>query len=214
MKPFSKNKLLIEKTISLYPLFWPRLYSTLRSYILPVSEIESLLPKTGSVLDVGCGYGFTSIFFALKNTKRQIIGSEIDNKRIILAKKISSNISNLSFITSDLINQRQSDFDAILAIDLLHHLSPHQKNCFLKSSFSKLNSNSVLIIKDINSRPLLKYLWNYLHDLIMTRFSRLYFQSPLQMKNLLAKNHFRIIKQGKYRHIFYPHVYYVCQKKS
>lgn len=214
MKHFSKNKLLIKKTIKLYPLFWPRLYSTIRSLILPVSEIESLLPKTGSVLDVGCGYGFTSIFFALKNSKRQIFASEINTKRIILAKKISSAIPNLSFETSDLINQRQPHFDAILAIDLLHHLSPRQKNSFLKSSFSKLNSNSVLIIKDINSKPLLKYLWNYLHDLVVTRFSRLYFLSPMQMKELLVKNHFRIIKQGKYRHIFYPHVYYVCQKKS
>jgi len=200
--------------INLYPLFWPRFYVFLRSIILPVSQIETLLPKKGLILDVGCGYGYTSVFFALKNKNRKIIGSEINKKRVLVAQKISASFSNLSFKTSDLIDKNKISFDTILSIDLLHHINPSQKELFLKDSFSKLKPNGFLIIKDINTKPLLKYFWNYLHDLIMTRFSKLYFLSSSQMENLLIKNNFKIIKKGEYKSLFYPHVFYVCQKNS
>lgn len=206
------NKHLIKKTIKLFPLFWPKIYAYLRSLILPISKIETLLPKKGSILDVGCGYGFTSIFFALKNKKRQIFGSEIDLKRVLLAKKISKSISNLSFETSDLINKNKLKFDAILAIDLLHHINFSQKNTFLKDASLKLKPKGFLIIKDINTTPLYKYFWNYIHDSIMTKFSKLYFLSSNQIEDLLIKNNFKIIKKGKYKNLFYPHIFYVCQK--
>lgn len=197
--------------INLYPLFWPRIYVFLRFLILPVLKIDKLLPQKGSVLDVGCGYGFTSIFFA-KNKKRKIIGLELNSKRIAVAKKASSHISNLYFETSNLIDNNQSKFDGILAIDLLHHINLSNKNIFLNDSFLKLKKNGLLIIKDINNKPLLKYYWNYLHDLIMTKFSPLYFLSDFQLEKLLIKNNFKIIKQGKYFSFFYPHIFYVCQK--
>ena len=205
---------MIKKTISLYPYFFPKIYSIFRSIILPVAKIEALLPNKGTVLDVGCGYGFTSIFFALKNKNRKIIGSEINSKRVLVAQKISTKISNVSFKTSNLINQDKMVFDAILAIDLLHHINPQQKNIFLQDAFLKLKPNGFLIIKDINTKPIFKFYWNYFHDLIMTKFSKLYFLSSPEMKNLLIKNNFKIIKQGKFFNFFYPHVYYVCQKKS
>lgn len=197
--------------INLYPFLWPRLYVFLRFLILPVFKIDKLLPQKGSILDVGCGYGFTSMFFA-KNKKRKVTGLELNSSRVALAKKVSSNMTNISFETSNLIDNNQLKFDAIIAIDLLHHINPLQKNIFLKNSFSKLNKNGVLIIKDINNKPLFKYYWNYIHDLIMTKFSSLYFLSDLQLESLLIKNNFKIIKQGKYFSLFYPHIFYVCQK--
>ena len=208
------NTSLIKKTINLYPYFFPKIYSIFRSIILPVSKIESLLPKKGIILDVGCGYGFTSIFFALKNKNRKIIGSEINEKRVLIAQKISTSISNVSFKTADLIDKNKTSFDAILAIDLLHHINSSQKDSFLQDAFSKLKPKGILIIKDINTQPLFKYWWNYFHDLVMTKFSKLYFLSSSEIKNLLIKNNFKIIKEGKFLNSFYPHVYYVCQKNS
>lgn len=199
--------------INLYPFLWPKIYVFFRTIILPIDKIEKLLPAKGLILDVGCGYGLTSIFFA-KNKNRQIIGSEIDKNRIILAKKISSSIPNLSFKNSDLIGQSKLKFDAILAIDLLHHLNPLQKKHFLKDSFSKLKNDGILVIKDIDTRPLTKYFWNYFHDLLMTKFSRLYFLSSAKTQKILNQNNFKIIKKGLYHNFLYPHIYYVCQKNK
>lgn len=207
-----KNRKLIFKVINLYPLVWPKCYAIFRSLILPVIEIEKLLPSKGKVLDVGCGYGFTSIYFALKNKNRTIVGSEIDNNRIVLAKIISKDIKNISFKTSNLINEKHEKFDAILAIDLLHHVSHHQKKIFLKEASKNLNPSGYLIIKDIDKKPLFKYFWNYLHDLIMVKFDKLYFYSSNQFEDLINKSGFKIIKKGKFKNFLYPHIFYVCQK--
>ncbi len=199
--------------IKYYPCFWPKIYVFCRSLILPIDQIESLLPDKGSILDVGCGYGLTTAFFAL-NKHRQMLGLEINSKKISLAQKIFSTFPNISFETADLLSTQKKSFNSILAIDLLHHLNPSQKDQFLKDAFQKLENSGTLIIKEINTKPLLKYLWNYFHDLIMTKFSSLHFLSTLELKKLLNKHHFKIIKKGMYKNFLYPHTFYVCQKNS
>ena len=83
---------MLSKIIKLYPSFISRLYTNLRKYILPIQKIEKYIPKKGTVLDVGCGYGLTSIYFALKSKNRKVIGLDLDKKRIIDARKASKNI--------------------------------------------------------------------------------------------------------------------------
>lgn len=209
-----EDRRLISEVISLYPLFWPKLYALLRSLILPVNEIEKILPAKGRILDVGCGFGFTSLYFALKNSNRFVVGSEISAKRITLAKRISKEVKNIAFKTSSLIEEKNEKFDAILAIDLLHHISHEQKKHFFKKASNNLSPNGLLIIKDIDKKPTFKYIWNYLHDSLMVKFAKLYFYSSDQHKNLILKSGFRIIKYGKFKNLLYPHIFYVCQKTS
>lgn len=191
-----------------------KLYTFLRFKILPIRKIEKLLPKKGLVLDVGCGYGVTSIYFALKNKNRQIVGSELDSKRVKIAKKNSRDIKNLTFKKANLIDNEKVKFDCIVAIDLLHHISDLEKQKFISKAKEILKNDGTLIIKDIDKKPFLKYFWNYFHDLLMTKFSRLYFFSSKDFENLLIKNNFKIIKKGKFKSFFYPHIFYVCQKNS
>jgi cyclopropane fatty-acyl-phospholipid synthase-like methyltransferase len=143
-----------------------------------------------------------------------MFGLEINSKRVNLAQKIFSSFSNLSFKTTNLLSIQKKSFDSILAIDLFHHLNLSQKNQFLDDSFQKLKNNGTLIIKDINTKPLLKYLWNYFHDLVMTKFSSLHFLSVSNMEKILKQHHFKVIKKGIYKNFLYPHVFYVCQKNS
>lgn len=212
MKLFSKNKLLIKKTIKLYPLFWPKLYSTLRSLILPVSEIESLLPKTGSVLDVGCGYGLTTVYFAQQSPLRHMEGIELNRQRIKIAKIASKKINNIHFSVDDLANKQQGNYDAIVAIDLLHHLNQYQKNQLLSKCYDLLKPDGTLIIKDINTSPILKYIWNYVHDYLMTFGSTLAFLKSTDMIRLIENFNFKIITVNSIPNLFYPHIIYVFKK--
>jgi 2-polyprenyl-3-methyl-5-hydroxy-6-metoxy-1,4-benzoquinol methylase len=191
-----------------YPLFWPRCYAFIRTRILPIDKIERFVPE-GRVLDAGCGFGITSIYFALKNLKREVIGSEISEERIRIAKMISSEIPNVCFRVESLIKSGEEKFDAIVAVDLLHHINNKEKEDFVRESRNRLNKNGILIIKDIDKKPLFKYYWNYLHDKIMTR-ERLYFYSAKQMKEMLEKNGFKIKEIRRIKSLFYPHVLFVC----
>ena len=206
----------------LYPWIWPRIYAYIRAKILPISKIEKYVPE-GDILDVGCGYGITSIYFALKNNKRDVTGSELQKKRVRTANKASRNIDNVSFEARNLIESNKNaqtkfgtlknkffkGYDAIIAIDLLHHISNKEKDIFIKECKKRLKKKGLLIIKDIDKKPFHKYLWNYVHDLLMTK-DKLYFYSLKQMKSLIEKNEFKIIKIKKLRNIFYPHVLFVC----
>ena len=199
---------LIINIVNSYPLFWPRFYAFIRTKILPIEEIERFVPE-GRVLDVGCGFGITSIYFALKNIKREVIGSEISEERIRTAKMISSEIPNVCFKVESLIKSGEEKFDAIVAIDLLHHINNKEKEDFIKESRNRLNKNGLLIIKDIDKKPLFKYCWNYLHDKLMTR-ERLYFYSAKQIKELLERNKCKIKEIRRIKSLFYPHVLFVC----
>lgn len=197
--------------INLYPLLWPKIYVFLRSIILPLSQIETLLPKNGSILDIGCGYGFTTIYFAKKNKNRILTGSEINSDKINIAKQASKNIKNISFKVNNLLPKNKK-FDTIIAIDLLHHISTIEKEIFIKNCNQSLNKNGLLIIKDIDTKPFYKYVWTYFHDLLTTKFKPLDFYSSLKMSNFLKYHGFKIIKKQYLKNILYPHIVYICQK--
>jgi cyclopropane fatty-acyl-phospholipid synthase-like methyltransferase len=205
---------LIKQTIDRYPLYWPRIYAYLRTKILPVVEIEESIPREGKILDVGCGYGVTTIYFALTCDKRRLIGSELVDKRIMIASNVSAGIPNVSFIVKNLIGTTEESFDSIVAIDLLHHITDADKAQFIDGCRKTLAHDGILVIKDIDKSPYLKYAWNYLHDKLMTNGDTLYFYSADQIKDLLLKNGFNILEEHRLKSLFYPHVLIVCKKSA
>jgi len=195
-----------------YPWLWPRIYAYLRTLILPISEVEKALPATGNILDVGCGYGVTTAYFALKSTDRTVFGSELVDKRVSTAREVFKNIPNSRFEVNNLLDDHGETFDAIIAIDLLHHINGPEKENFFNSCRKRLCVNGLLIIKDIDKTPIHKYYINYLHDTLFTRFSKLYFISAIDMRNMIERSGFQTIDQKPLKSLFYPHVIYVCKK--
>src|SRR3989344_6060006 len=65
------------------------IHNFLRSLMMPLLEIDRALPENGKIYDFGCGEGVVSRFLA-KNSKRNIIGVDINGKR--LDKNISKNL--------------------------------------------------------------------------------------------------------------------------
>ena len=207
------NRIQINQIINRYPLIIPRLYVFIRSLILPIGQIERYLPVNKKILDVGCGYGFTSIFFALMSSKRQITGIELKTNRVSVAKKAAIGIPNVKFAVENLISKQHRNFDVIVAIDLLHHLTFSQKSQFLLQCYQLLPVGGDLLIKDINTRPRLKYYWNYFHTFLMTHGSTLEFMEAKDITKLLQINGFIVKQNFPLKNLFYPHYLYVCQKK-
>lgn len=191
------------------------MYVFCRLRILPVSIIESFIPPKGLILDVGCGFGVTSIFFALSSPKRKVIGLDIRGSRIKTAKQASFGISNISFITSDLLNSYHHQVDSIVIVDLFHHLCPVQKNKLLQQCYRLLSPGGKLIIKEINTTPLLLFAWNYLHDLVINFHlgGCLNFLNHQQMLALLNRYNFNVSNYYPMTVGLYPHHFYVCEKK-
>ena len=206
------TKTMYRQLVNLYPLVIPRLYVWLRLKILPLDQLEKYLPKTGSILDVGCGYGFSTIYFAHQSPRRLVKGIELNASRVKIAKAASVNIKNVSFQADNLASLQQQKYQTVILIDLLHHLSASEKSKLLFQSHQLLHAKGQLIVKDINKAPLLKYLWNYFHDSIMTKFGRLEFLSSTEMIALLTSCGFNVTNHYPINNFLYPHYLYVCSK--
>lgn len=202
---------LLKTIINSYPLLWPRFYAYLRMNILRIDQIEKVLPEQGKILDIGCGYGVTTAYFAMRNDKRDVVGTELVSKRIAIATEAFKNVKNLKFDVKNLLDGEENRYDVIVAIDLLHHITDQEKELFIKKSIGHLEKNGLLIIKDIDKSPYYKYIWNYIHDKIMTRFEKLYFYSADQMRALIESNGLIIVQENVIKNIFYPHVIFICR---
>lgn len=197
--------------VKLYPLT-SKPYVYLRNKAIPFKEIEKYVPKKGVVVDVGCGYGALSIYLALKSEKRTVFGFDCDKRRISIAKKAGKKIRNVCFKIKDICkDQSVKRCDVILLVDILHHLPFETQDKFLKECYKKLNKNGLLIIKDVNEKPRIKFHLNHLCDSIMTRGKPLYFLNIKEFKKKLKEIDFKI-KEKKIGHLIYPHVMLVCEK--
>jgi 2-polyprenyl-3-methyl-5-hydroxy-6-metoxy-1,4-benzoquinol methylase len=92
-------------------------------YLAEMGAILALLPSAPArLLDLGCGTGWTSIFFA--RCGYQVTGADIAPEMIRLAteKRDCEGLSNVEFLTADFeeLNGRET-YDAVVFYDALHH---------------------------------------------------------------------------------------------
>jgi SAM-dependent methyltransferase len=87
--------------------------------ILTIASISD-----GKVLDVGCGTGKATILFAQRNF--QVLGVDIGEELIALARENTSQFSNASYQVSSFeeANLKQQSFDLIVSAQAWHWLDP------------------------------------------------------------------------------------------
>lgn len=114
-------------------------------YLMDIGSIIQLLPPIpAKILDMGCGTGWTSVFYAKRGYN--VTGQDISQDMIDLAKinKVKSNLDNLEFMVSDyeLMNIK-NEFDCVVFYDSLHHAE--NENRALEVAYNALKSNGILI---------------------------------------------------------------------
>jgi SAM-dependent methyltransferase len=202
-----------EEIVRLYPRLspWGRLYFALRFLICPFRRVESAAPKSGVVVDIGCGYGLFANLLAVRSGARQVMGCDIDAARINVAHSSVGSRNNICFSVSNEVVTLPS-CDAVTLVDVLHHVAPDVRSRLLQDIFQKLRPGGTLVIKDIDKIPRFKYLWNYLHDWVMTRGSSCYYLGSLEMCRLLEGIGFVVAAEPLETRDPYPHILYRCTK--
>ena len=77
-------------------------YINIRWRLCPYEKIEALIPQEGLIIDIGCGYGLLSNLIALKSYKRNVIGIDSSETRIMTAQKTVNKRKNIEFIKQDI----------------------------------------------------------------------------------------------------------------
>jgi 2-polyprenyl-3-methyl-5-hydroxy-6-metoxy-1,4-benzoquinol methylase len=108
-----------------------------------IAAVMTLLPPPPArLLDLGCGTGWTSEFFA--RIGYEVVGVDISQKAIDTARKHYKDMSNVRFELADFDELDFSDeFDAAVFIDSLHHTDAVKVT--LQAAFKALKSGGMLI---------------------------------------------------------------------
>ena len=194
-----------------YPGLITKLFIFLRSIILLIEEVEKYIPEEGLIYDIGCGYGLTSLYIALKAKKRKILGIDIDEKKVNVANNNISRYS-LSFAIKDLRKDKDIEpCNCVLMHDSLHHLPYNTQYELLLVCKGKLKKNGILLIKEIDNAYKVKLFITYVLDKIVTKNAKLYYISSKKLIYLLKDMGFEV-QYKKLQSIWpYPHYLLICR---
>ena len=112
---------------------------------------DSLLPKTGKIVDVGCGYGFLSLMLSFKSNKRTILGIDYDDEKIEIAANCISKSDAVNFAVADVTQFNYEPADAFIISDVLHYLNETQQTELISKCAMQLNDNGIMIIRDADA---------------------------------------------------------------
>lgn len=167
------------------------LYLALRKLVLPLEEIDKLIPQKGKVIDLGCGQGVIASYLARKSS-REVIGIDSDISR--LPKRAQK---NLTFSQENLININLPKINGAVISDVLHHLEPEEQKTLLKKVYLALEKKGTLVIKEIDTGEFLRSRLSRFWDFVFYPKDKIYFNSARNLKNFLEKTGFSEIKISK-----------------
>lgn len=135
-----KDKRIIKKALKFTGL--PHFGARIRAYYIN----KLLQNKKQTLLDAGCGIGLNTFLVAKKISKVSAV--DLDNKKIMLAKKILSKTkySNINFYRMDLTELKFKDnsFDSAICMETLEHI--REDNKALKELSRVLKEKGSLIL--------------------------------------------------------------------
>lgn len=109
---------------------------------------ESLMPRQGQIVDVGCGYGFLPYMLMYKSRQRTILGVDYDDDKIAVADNCVDKSEKLSFAVGDVTNFEFPESDGFIISDVLHYLQEEQQVQVIRHCVAKLKPGGVLVIRD------------------------------------------------------------------
>lgn len=175
------------------------IYMPLRWLIVPFAKIESFIPKSGLIIDLGCGEGVMATAIALASPQRKVLGLDTNPNKIKLAKNLTKNIPNLSFEKKDALAWLPSARAFILS-DFLHHLPREKHHQLFANIYKALDARGVMVIKEIDSRDKFRSKISRLFDFLFYPGDRINFLDSQKLVTTLEKLGFKveILKERKY----------------
>jgi 2-polyprenyl-3-methyl-5-hydroxy-6-metoxy-1,4-benzoquinol methylase len=206
-----------------------KLFLHLRWWLTPYERMAAYVPKSGRVLDVGCGHGLLAMEMALSEPNRTVLATDHDVARIALATQAANSgkgIPNLKFDISTgspvVAATAAGKFSAIMMIDFLHYFSPEQQDDMIAKAYDNLQPGGWLLAREVNQQGGLISKLNQLYEKMatMTGFTQsntikakenLSFKSQAGWEAKFAEHGFKVRSEPCSSPIF-ADILYVCEK--
>jgi len=184
----------------------------LRYWHSNVPGIEERIPAEGTILDLGCGHGVLANYLALRSPKRRVIGFDLSEHRIAVAKSVG--VPNAEFHCQNLFEAEPVPCQVLIVADVLHHLRSYEEGDELVARCcGRLAEGGLLVVKEIGQRPLWKYWCTKPVDFLFYK-GKVFFRSEEQFRTLFD----RLGLEAEFvpLHAWRPlcHVMFLCRKRN
>ncbi|MBV8816807.1 MAG: class I SAM-dependent methyltransferase [Acidobacteriaceae bacterium] len=208
---------IIREIIRAYDGLAVRVYCALRFQILNqqfLREIGQYLPKSGRVLDIGCGFGLFSLYYARVNPKLEIVGIDRNAARIERARRAAERlgIRNVHYEVGDVTTYPiREAFDGAYMLDIIHHIPPAEVEPLIRRVIECLSPRSRFMIKDIDSKPAYKRWFTWVLDKLMDPSTPVHYWPRTELIALTESAGLEVFNHTIKDYLPYPHILYICQ---
>jgi cyclopropane fatty-acyl-phospholipid synthase-like methyltransferase len=208
----------IARVVAAYDDRVIRAYSRGRFLILRqrfLDEIGQYLPDRGAVLDLGCGFGLFSLYYAQILPGARFHGLDLSARRIAIATEAARRLGlrNTRYAVGDVREYRAGlQYAAAYMLDIIHHIAPESVAPLVGELHKSLEPGGCLIVKDVDTRPAYKRWFTYGLDRLMDRGGVIRYWPAEALQTVLEGAGFRVRRHLMVDVLPYPHVLYVCHK--
>ena len=103
-------------------------------------------PGSGTVVDLGCGYGIALAFAAFRDRSRRLVGFDLDRRRIAAARRALHDL-NVELEVADIRSVVLPQAGLIMILDVLQYLDANEQSALLLRCVSALAPGGVLIFR-------------------------------------------------------------------
>jgi ubiquinone/menaquinone biosynthesis C-methylase UbiE len=192
---------------------WVR-FGILRQRFL--DEIGQYLPEDGPVLDIGCGFGLFSLFYAATAPRRLVRGLDVNARRIALARRAAARlgIDNVAYAEGDARDFKgDTEVAGAYMLDIVHHVPPPTVAPMLRQLRRCLAPGGVLLVKDVDTRPAAKRWFTWVLDKAIAPRAPVHYWSAERLQATLEASGFRVHRHLMVDVLPYPHVLYVAEAR-
>jgi len=204
--------------INAYEDLLVRAYCLGRFWILRqrfLDEIGQYLPARGRVVDLGCGFGLFSLYYASVRPGLELEGFDLNSRRIAMAQAAARRLGleNVRYRVGNVMDFRGSQlYDAGYMLDIVHHIPARAVRPLLEQIARALPPGARLLVKDVDRKPAYKRWFTHALDKLMDPRTPVSYWAAEELQDLLEEVGFSV-----YRHLMvdilpYPHVLYVCER--
>jgi SAM-dependent methyltransferase len=192
---------------------WAR-FLVLRQRFL--EEIGQYLPDTGPVLDIGCGFGLFSLYYAATGPGRLLRGIDTNGRRIAMARRAAARLGldNVAYEQGDARDFKgDTEVAAAYMLDIVHHVPPATVPPLLAQLRRCLAPGALLLVKDVDTRPAPKRWFTWALDRLMAPRTPVRYWSAPELTAALEHAGFGVRRHRMVDVLPYPHVLYVCEAR-
>jgi 2-polyprenyl-3-methyl-5-hydroxy-6-metoxy-1,4-benzoquinol methylase len=192
---------------------WVR-FGILRQRFL--DEIGQYLPESEPVLDIGCGFGLFSLYYAATGPRRFVRGLDLSGRRIALARRAAARLGldNVAYEEGDARDFKgDGQVGAAYMLDIVHHVPPASVPPLLRALRRCLPPGGRLLVKDVDTRPAPKRWFTWLLDRAMAPATPVRYWSAEELTAALTTAGFQVRRHLMVDVLPYPHILYICEAR-